>query len=56
MICMRVLNGPDKFLDLLNTNEYAQLVWESRINAGAVGGNGNPAHAQFGNGANPRHS
>lgn len=44
---------PGKLLDLLNTNEYAQLVWESRINAGAVAGNGNPAHAQFGNGATP---
>lgn len=44
---------PDKLLDMLNTNEYAQLVWESRINAGAVGPNGNPVHAQFGNGATP---
>jgi TonB-dependent starch-binding outer membrane protein SusC len=45
--------GPGKFLDLLNTEEYAQLVWESRINAGAVGNNGNPVHAQFGNGPTP---
>ncbi len=44
---------PGKFLDLLNTEEYAQLVWESRINAGAVGNNGNPVHAQFGNGTTP---
>ncbi|MEJ7644949.1 MAG: SusC/RagA family TonB-linked outer membrane protein [Chryseolinea sp.] len=44
---------PGKFLDLLNTEEYAQLTWESRINAGAVGANGNPAHAQFGNGPAP---
>jgi TonB-dependent starch-binding outer membrane protein SusC len=44
---------PGKLLDLLNTGEYAQLVWESRINAGAVGTNGNPVHAQFGNGAEP---
>jgi TonB-linked SusC/RagA family outer membrane protein len=44
---------PGKFLDLLNTNEYAQLVWESRINSGAVGTNGNPVHAQFGNGDTP---
>lgn len=44
---------PGKLLDMLNTNEYAQLVWESRINAGAVGTNGNPVHAQFGNGATP---
>jgi TonB-dependent starch-binding outer membrane protein SusC len=45
---------PGKLLDLLNTEEYAQLVWESRINAGQVSaGNGNPAHAQFGNGPTP---
>ncbi|QMU27536.1 SusC/RagA family TonB-linked outer membrane protein [Adhaeribacter radiodurans] len=44
---------PGKFLDLLNTQEYAQLIWESRRNAGAVGANGNPVHAQFGNGATP---
>jgi TonB-dependent starch-binding outer membrane protein SusC len=44
---------PGKFLDLLNTREYAQLVWESRKNAGALGPNGNPAHAQFGNGPEP---
>jgi len=44
---------PGKFLDLLNTEEYAQLTWESRINAGAVGANGNPVHAQFGNGPEP---
>jgi TonB-linked SusC/RagA family outer membrane protein len=45
---------PGKFLDLLNTQEYANLVWESRRNAGAVGANGNPVHAQFGNGEQPR--
>lgn len=44
---------PGKFLDLLNTEEYARLTWESRINAGAVGANGNPVHAQFGNGPTP---
>ena len=44
---------PGKFLDLLNTEEYADLTWQARINAGAVGANGNPAHAQFGNGATP---
>jgi TonB-dependent starch-binding outer membrane protein SusC len=45
---------PGKLLDLLNTDEYAQLVWESRINAGAVSTvNGNPSHAQFGNGPTP---
>ncbi|MDO1446034.1 TonB-dependent receptor [Rhodocytophaga aerolata] len=45
---------PGKFLDLLNTQEYANLVWESRRNSGAVGANGNPVHAQFGNGEQPR--
>lgn len=45
---------PGKFLDLLNTEEYASLLWESRRNAGNVGANGNPTHAQFGNGATPR--
>lgn len=44
---------PGKLLDMLNTDEYAQLTWESRKNAGLVGANGNPVHAQFGNGANP---
>jgi TonB-dependent starch-binding outer membrane protein SusC len=44
---------PGKLLSMLNTQEYAQLVWESRINAGVVGANGNPVHAQFGNGAAP---
>jgi TonB-dependent starch-binding outer membrane protein SusC len=38
---------------LLNTEEYAQLTWQSRINAGAVGANGNPVHAQFGTGPVP---
>jgi TonB-dependent starch-binding outer membrane protein SusC len=47
------MQQPGKLLDMLNTQEYAQLVWESRINAGAVGANGNPVHAQFGNGASP---
>ncbi|GAB2581670.1 SusC/RagA family TonB-linked outer membrane protein [Spirosoma areae] len=42
-----------KLLDMLNTQEYAQLTWESRINSGAVGANGNPAHSQFGNGPTP---
>ncbi|RRB13996.1 SusC/RagA family TonB-linked outer membrane protein [Larkinella knui] len=44
---------PGKFLDLLNTDQYAQLVWESRKNSGAVGANGNPTHSQFGNGPTP---
>ena len=44
---------PGKLLDMLNTNEYAQLTWESRKNSGVVGANGNPTHSQFGNGATP---
>jgi TonB-dependent starch-binding outer membrane protein SusC len=44
---------PGKLLDLLNTEQYAQLVWESRINANVLGANGNPVHAQFGNGPSP---
>ncbi len=43
-----------KFLDLLNTREYADLLWESRINAGNVdAATGYPKHAQFGSGASP---
>ena len=42
-----------KLLDILNTDEYAKLTWESRINSGVVGANGNPSHSQFGNGATP---
>ncbi len=42
-----------KLLDMLNTQEYAQLIWESRINSGVVGANGNPVHSQFGNGPTP---
>jgi TonB-linked SusC/RagA family outer membrane protein len=42
-----------KLLDMLNTNEYAQLIWESRKNSGVVSANGNPNHSQFGNGVTP---
>ena len=42
-----------KLLDLLNTDEYARLTWESRKNSGVVGPNGNPSHSQFGNGPTP---
>lgn len=53
-----------RFLDLLNTQEYADLTWESRINSlnplvngvPQPGTNGQltyPRHAQFGNGAKP---
>src|SRR5256885_5658576 len=31
----------------------SNLVWESRLNSGAVGTNGYPVHAQFGNGPTP---
>lgn len=44
---------PGKLMSMLNTQEYAQLIWESRINSKAVGANGNPVHSQFGNGATP---
>jgi len=44
---------PGKLLDMLNTQQYADLTWTARKNAGAVGGNGNPTHAQFGNGTTP---
>lgn len=45
---------PGKFLDLLNTTDYANLLWESRINAGNVDPvTGFPKHAQFGSGTNP---
>ncbi len=40
-------------LDLLNTQQYADLTWLARKNSGAVAANGNPAHAQFGNGVTP---
>ncbi|MBC7569875.1 MAG: SusC/RagA family TonB-linked outer membrane protein, partial [Spirosoma sp.] len=36
-----------------NTDEYAQLIWESRRNSGQVTANGNPNHSQFGNGPSP---
>jgi TonB-dependent starch-binding outer membrane protein SusC len=43
-----------RFLDLItNSQDYANLVWESRRNAGQVTANGNPTHAQFGNGSTP---
>ena len=42
-----------KLLDMLNTQEYANLIWESRKNSGVVGANGNPVHSQFGNGPTP---
>ncbi|SEN61643.1 TonB-linked outer membrane protein, SusC/RagA family [Chitinophaga rupis] len=44
---------PGKGPDLLNTNEWANLIWTGLKNAGQVSGNGNPNHPQFGNGAQP---
>jgi TonB-linked SusC/RagA family outer membrane protein len=44
---------PGKGLDMLNTQQYADLTWTSRKNSGVVAANGNPAHAQFGNGSTP---
>jgi len=41
-----------KVLDLLNTNELAQLTWESERNAGNLKG-GNPSNPQYGNSAQP---
>ena len=41
-----------KVLDLLNTNELAQLTWESERNGGFLR-NGNPFNPQYGNGAQP---
>ena len=38
---------------MLNTQQYADLTWKARKNSGVVAANGNPAHAQFGNGSTP---
>src|SRR5690606_1821259 len=44
--------GP--MLDLLNTEEYGQYLWQSKINANVVNpATGNPEHAQYGNGPEP---
>lgn len=42
-----------KLPDLLNTQQFADLTWESRINSGTGLVNGNPFHTQFGNGPAP---
>lgn len=45
---------PGQFLDLMNTPEYADYLWQSRRNANVVNpSTGNPEHAQFGNGPEP---
>jgi len=46
--------SPWRFLDLItNSQDFANLIWKSRINAGQVAPNGFPSHAQFGNGPTP---
>lgn len=43
-----------KTMDLLNTGEYGQYLWQSKKNANVVNPTtGNPEHAQFGRGAEP---
>ncbi|MDJ1469120.1 SusC/RagA family TonB-linked outer membrane protein [Xanthocytophaga flava] len=43
-----------KLLDLLNTAEYGQYLWNSKRNAGVVNATtGNPEHGQYGNGVDP---
>lgn len=43
-----------KTMDLLNTAEYGQYLWQSKRNANVVNPTtGNPEHAQFGRGAEP---
>lgn len=45
---------PGKLLETLNTQEYADLIWEAKKNSGGSHiANGNPTHSQFGNGASP---
>jgi TonB-dependent starch-binding outer membrane protein SusC len=46
---------PRKLLELLNTEEYGQYLWQSKRNAGVVNPTtGNPEQGQYGNGAEPR--
>lgn len=43
-----------RMMDLLNTEEYGQYLWQSKKNANVVNPvTGNPEHAQFGNGPEP---
>lgn len=43
-----------KTMDLLNTEEYGQYLWQSKKNANVVNPTtGNPEHAQYGRGAQP---
>jgi TonB-linked SusC/RagA family outer membrane protein len=43
------INKPGKFYDLLNTQEWADMLWLEAANAGVVG----YSHVQLGNGATP---
>lgn len=43
-----------KTMDLMNTEEYGQYLWQSKKNANVVNlATGNPEHAQYGRGAQP---
>jgi TonB-linked SusC/RagA family outer membrane protein len=45
---------PGKFIESLNTQQYADLIWEAKANTGGNHmANGNPTHSQFGNGTSP---
>lgn len=48
------MQTPRKFLDVLNTQEYGDYLWQSKRNAGVVNRvTGNPEQAQYGNGPSP---
>ncbi|MDO1446036.1 TonB-dependent receptor [Rhodocytophaga aerolata] len=48
------VQGQGKLLNLLNTAEYGQYLWQSKLNAGVVNRTtGNPEHGQYGNGPEP---
>ena len=45
---------PGNMIDMLNTQEYGQYLWQSKRNAGVVNSTtGNPEHGQYGSGAQP---
>jgi TonB-linked SusC/RagA family outer membrane protein len=45
---------PRKLLELLNTSEYGDYLWQSKKNAGVVNATtGNPEQGQYGSGPNP---
>jgi TonB-linked SusC/RagA family outer membrane protein len=48
------LQQPGKLLDLLDTREYGEYLWQSKLNANVVDPKtGNPSHGQYGNGPTP---